>query len=71
MILRKILSLLSVFLPFVFADVEFVAPAAGDSIPGLTLSIQWQDSGLDPPLTDLSTYQMFLCAGGNAAGSYV
>jgi hypothetical protein len=70
MILRK-LALLAALLPFTLADVEFTSPDGGQSISGLSIDIKWKDSGDDPPLSDLSTYQMFLCAGGNEEGSYV
>ena len=70
MILRK-LSLLAALLPFALADVQFTSPKAGQSISGLTLEIEWKDSGDVPKIDDLATYQMFLCAGGNDEGEYV
>ncbi|RMZ89357.1 hypothetical protein DV736_g3416, partial [Chaetothyriales sp. CBS 134916] len=69
MIVRKV-WLLAACMASAWADVEFLTPAAGSSQSSLTLSITWQDSGTDPPLSDLTSYQMYLCAGGNAVGEY-
>ena len=70
MIIRT-LALLAALLPFALADVDFTSPDAGQSISGLTLDIKWKDSGDEPKLSELATYQMFLCAGGNDATEYV
>jgi hypothetical protein len=70
MILRT-LMLLATLLPFAFADVEFTSPSGGDSISGLKLDIEWKDSGDEPKISEMATYQMFLCAGGNDEGTYV
>ena len=70
MILRRV-ALLAALLSFTFADVEFTTPSAGQSLSGLTLDIEWKDSGDDPTISELATYQMFLCAGGNDEGDYV
>lgn len=70
MILRR-LALLAALLPLTFADVEFTTPNAGQAISGLTLDVEWKDSGDDPKISELATYQMFLCAGGNDEGDYV
>ncbi|KAF2836164.1 beta-1,6-glucan boisynthesis protein-like protein [Patellaria atrata CBS 101060] len=68
MVLRSlalVFALLS-YASLTLADVKFTKPKAGASIlGGGSLSIEWEDSGDDPPLEDLSTYQLFLCAGGN------
>lgn len=47
------------------ADVKFTSPAAGASISGTSISIKWADSGSSPALSDLTTYSLFLCSGGN------
>lgn len=60
--LALVLSLLS----FASADVEFTSPAAGTTLTGGgAITITWQDSGVAPPLSDLSTFSLYLCAGGN------
>lgn len=71
MILRC-LWLLATFTPYVFADVRFTTPEAGGTIKGGgSLTIEWEDSGDTPALDSLLSYQLFLCAGGNEAGTYV
>jgi Ser-Thr-rich glycosyl-phosphatidyl-inositol-anchored membrane family/Yeast cell wall synthesis protein KRE9/KNH1 len=70
MILRCI-WVLAALLSFVVADVKFTSPAAGSSKAGLEITLEWKDSGNDPPISDLVTYQMFLCAGGNTDTSYI
>ena len=70
MILR-VIWLFAAFASFVFADVQFTSPKAGSSESGLELTIEWKDSGDDPPISNLVTYQMFLCAGGNDDTEYI
>ena len=70
MILRSLLLLASVIAQ-TLADVQVVTPAAGAVIAGLTLDVQWEESGDDPPITDFVNYSLFLCAGGNSAADYI
>ena len=70
MILRC-LTLLAAVASYVVADVKFTAPAAGSTITGTTLSMEWEESGSSPPITDLASYQVFLCAGGNTASDFI
>lgn len=71
----RFLALLATLAPLAFADVEFTGPAAGDTITvgvqSATITIKWKDSGSAPPITDLVSYDLFLCAGGNAEGEWV
>ena len=70
--LIRLLTLLAAVAPYVFADVQFTSPSAGGTVAGgKTLSIEWKDSGEKPPLSDLTTYDLFLCAGGNDEESFV
>ena len=69
--LLKCLVLLVALASFVTADVEFTGPAAGSTITGTTLSITWKESGTSPPISELASYQIFLCAGGNSATDYI
>ncbi len=70
--LFRLLFLLAAVAPYTFADVEFTTPAVGSTeTGGSTLDIEWKESGTGPPITSFSTYQLFLCAGGNEAGSFV
>jgi hypothetical protein len=63
--------LLATLVPCVFADVKFTSPAAGATVSGPTISIEWEESGNPPAITDLASYQLFLCAGGNDPSSFV
>ena len=68
----RLLALLAAVAPYAFADVEFTSPSAGASaVGGELLQIAWKESGIAPPITQLQSYQLFLCAGGNDDGSFV
>jgi hypothetical protein len=54
------------------ADVKFTSPPAGATLDGGgVLTVEWEESGDEPSISDLSTFELFLCAGGNEEGSYV
>ncbi|KAF1812087.1 putative beta-1,6-glucan boisynthesis protein [Eremomyces bilateralis CBS 781.70] len=55
----------------VLADITFVTPAPGSTIPVGAVSMEWKDSGEAPALADLTTYEVFLCAGGNTDGTFI
>ena len=58
--------------PFASAAVKFTKPKAGATLTaGQAIEVTWEDSGDTPKLTDLLTYELFLCAGGNTAGENV
>lgn len=59
------LTLLFSAIPFSLADVEFIKPTQGGSLPAGTIDIAWKDNGNAPSLSDLSTYQIDLLAGGD------
>ncbi|KAK4960127.1 Cell wall synthesis protein kre9 precursor [Elasticomyces elasticus] len=63
------LSILAALTPYVLADVEVTTPAAGGQIPVGTLNIEWQDSGVAPALSALTSYTIQLVVGGNEATS--
>lgn len=70
--LLNLLYLLAALAPSALADVKFITPAAGASIPaGGTFAVEWKDSGSAPSIADLASYQLFLCAGGNDATNFV
>jgi hypothetical protein len=49
-----------------WADVQFTSPSGGDQLDGSsTITVEWKDSGVSPSIADLTTYQLFLCTGGN------
>ncbi|KAI9832692.1 MAG: hypothetical protein M1819_004278 [Sarea resinae] len=68
--LLKSLAFFAAVAPCVFADVKFTTPAAGAVLSPGTLDIKWKDSGDAPSISDLKSYQLFLCAGGNEEGQY-
>lgn len=64
--LIRLLLLLGAVAPYALADVEFTTPKAGATVAGgSTFKVEWKDSGSEPKLSSLQTYQLFLCAGGN------
>jgi hypothetical protein len=67
--LRRALLFLPAFVPFAFGDVSFTIPStAGDNFPGGSpFTVQWADSGVAPSISDLTTYQLALYTGSNAA----
>jgi len=70
MILRTI-ALLTALLSLASAYPVVTAPAAGDTITGLSLSISWKDNNESPTISDLANYQIFLCAGGNDDDNFI
>jgi hypothetical protein len=52
--------------PLVSAGIQFTSPAPGDKLTaGNAINIEWEEGGTGPKLTDLATYNLFLCAGGD------
>lgn len=73
--MRRLLAslvLCATFAALAQAGIEFTKPKAGDTLTaGTALGVQWQEGGDGPSLSDLTTYELFLCAGGNDAGTFV
>ena len=70
--LIRLFLLLAAVAPYALADVEFTSPSAGATLQGgSTIKVEWKDSGSQPPISDLQSYQLFLCAGGNDDQSFV
>ena len=63
----QLLALLGSIASLALADVEFVTPAAGASIPAGAITVTFKESGTAPLITTFSSYQLFLVAGGNDA----
>jgi hypothetical protein len=60
------LAALAALAPLVSADVKFTIPKAGTVLDaGTTITVQWEESKTEPLITDLLTYQLFLCWGSN------
>lgn len=71
---RLLLPLVAVaaLVPYAHAGIKWTSPEAGDTLTaGTTLTAKWSDDGDSPKIADLATYELFLCAGGNAEGSNV
>jgi hypothetical protein len=71
---RLLLSLAAVaaVVPFAIAAPKFSSPAVGATLKaGEVIEVKWDDSGDSPKQTDLLTYTLFLCAGGNKPGTWV
>jgi hypothetical protein len=47
------------------ADVDFTAPAAGESVAAGTIEVQWKESGAAPSISELTGYTLSLLTGGN------
>ena len=58
-------ALVAFALPLVYADVQFVAPAAGGFVPAGSINAVWQESGEMPLIADLTQYSLALMVGGN------
>lgn len=72
MMLLRFPFFLAVVTPLVLADVKFTSPAAGASLSAENpIVVTWTESGDEPPLSSLTTYTVYLCAGGNDAPSQV
>ena len=63
---------LAALIPYVSAGVEFTKPKAGAKLTaGTAIEVEWKDGGDGPKLSELLTYELFLCAGGNDATDQV
>ena len=74
MILRRSLALSTIataLLQVCYADIGFSSPAAGATISGTTIDVEFEEGSGDPPLADFTTYTLQLCAGGNDAADWV
>lgn len=53
------------------ADIKFSSPAAGAVISGNSIDVEFEDGGVNPPISDFTSYTLQLCAGGNTDTDYV
>jgi len=54
------------------AGIEFTKPEAGDKLTaGTAIEVEWKEGGSGPSLSDIATFDLVLCAGGNDAASLV
>jgi hypothetical protein len=71
----RLLAPLAVFAAFAtlaHAGITFTSPEAGDKLrAGSTIEVEWKEGGSGPKLSDLTTYELHLCAGGNDPSTIV
>jgi hypothetical protein len=66
------LAALVALVPFASAGISFKSPKAGATLTaGQSVTIEWEEGGDGPAITDLATYELFLCAGGSEEGTFV
>lgn len=63
--MRRFLLCLLAITPATLADVEFISPAAGASIPAGAITVTWKDSGRAPAISALQSYTLQILVGGN------
>ncbi|GAB7339911.1 hypothetical protein MBLNU457_6437t1 [Dothideomycetes sp. NU457] len=69
--MRFSFALLTSLASVALADVAFVSPAPGASLPAGPITITFKDSGVAPAISTLQSYQLFLMAGGNSAANSI
>lgn len=62
---RTVALVVAVFASLTLADVEFTEPAAGANLTAGQIDVQWKDSGITPPISELTQYTLSLMVGGN------
>lgn len=66
------LAAIAAILPFASAGISFTKPAAGATLTaGTAIEVEWEESSDGPKLADLISFDLALCAGGDAAGEFV
>jgi len=59
------LVLLCSFASISQADVRFTEPSAGANLTAGQIDVRWEDSGISPPISELTQYTLSLMVGGN------
>lgn len=62
---RALVLLLTIFTTLALADVEFTEPSAGANLSAGLITVRWEDSGIKPPISELTQYTLSLMVGGN------
>jgi hypothetical protein len=62
---RALALVVAVFASLTLADVEFTVPAAGANLTAGQIDVRWKDSGISPPISELTQYTLSLMVGGN------
>jgi hypothetical protein len=60
-----VLVLLCCFASVSQADVRFTEPSAGANLTAGQIDVRWEDSGISPPISELTQYTLSLMVGGN------
>lgn len=63
--------LLVIYAPLGLADVKFTEPSAGANLTAGQIDVRWEDSGISPPIAELTQYTLSLMVGGNDDGDMV
>lgn len=66
-----VLSLLTLAIPLVAADVDFTTPGPGVEVPYGEINVAWKQNGKAPFLADLTQYTLNLMTGGNEEDNMV
>ncbi|KAH7382630.1 hypothetical protein DE146DRAFT_669364 [Phaeosphaeria sp. MPI-PUGE-AT-0046c] len=66
------LAAIAAVAPLASAGVSFTKPAAGATLTADTaIEVAWEESGDGPKLADLASFELALCAGGDASGEFL
>ncbi|PYH95366.1 beta-1,6-glucan biosynthesis protein [Aspergillus ellipticus CBS 707.79] len=67
----RIVSCVILLISTTLANVEFTSPTIGSIIKaGDVVTAHWRDSDTSPRISELLQYNLYLCVGGETAGSY-
>jgi hypothetical protein len=58
-------SMVAIFTTLAVADVKFIEPSAGANPTAGQIEVRWEDSGIKPPISELTQYTLALMVGGN------
>jgi hypothetical protein len=57
--------MVAIFTTLAVADVKFIEPSAGANLTAGQIDVRWEDSGISPPISELTQYTLSLMVGGN------
>jgi hypothetical protein len=62
---RVLTLVVAMLTTLVVADVKFSEPSAGANLTAGQIDVRWEDSGINPPISELTQYTLSLMIGGN------
>ncbi|KAF2684571.1 hypothetical protein K458DRAFT_418141 [Lentithecium fluviatile CBS 122367] len=66
------LAVCAALISLAHAGIEFTKPKAGETLKaGTAIEVEWKEGGDGPALSDLTTFELHLCFGGNDADTIV